>query len=229
MDNTFGELVHTKRNIVGYSMRELARKSNVDVAYISKIEKGQALNPNFSVVMRISKELGIDLETLQRVFELDEDMSSVISGSIRNSVSGVEKEAVQGIVGEILQITDSKEFDIERMGALLQKVFELHKQKNRELYYYVSLESNKWMNVLEVNTDDRQLLGLYCSALEINESDVFVMKGEIVQYPEYFNESSVLTIEELYQRCETILPNDDLFEEYQELKDYLMTHPTFFR
>jgi transcriptional regulator with XRE-family HTH domain len=229
MDNTFGELVHTKRNLFGYSMRELARKSNVDVAYISKIEKGQALNPNFSVVMRISKELGIDLEALQRVFELDEDLSSVISGSIRNSISGVEKEAVQGIVGEVVQITNSQEFDIERMGALLQKVYNLHQQKNKDLYYYVSVENNKWMNVLETNTDDRKLLGLYCSALEIDESDVIVMKGEIVQYPEYFNESSVLTIEKLFQQCESILSNDDLFEEYQELKDYLITHQTFFR
>ncbi|MFC7370762.1 helix-turn-helix domain-containing protein [Fictibacillus iocasae] len=223
MNNTFGDLVHTKRNQLGYSMRELARRTNVDVAYISKIEKGQALNPNFSVVMRISKELSINIETLQRVFELNEDITTVINGAIQKRVPEEEKETVQGIVGELVQITDNQEFDIKRLGEVLQKIYSLHKMKNtaKEMFYVITVEDKEWIHVLETPVVDSQLIDLYYQAFELSESHSMIVKGEIVTFPDYFNESQLRTIQSLKDMCTGIKEEDERYLTFIELKEYL--------
>lgn len=223
MGITFGELVHTKRELVGISMRELARRTSVDVAYISKIEKGQTLNPNFSVVMRIAKELSINIKTLQEVFQLDLDMGEVIEGEIHKSVSGAEKEAIQVIVEGIVKVTDNPELDIEGIGALLQKVYSLHQQKhnNNTGYYVISVEDKKWINVLETPVVDNQLLSLYHQVMETSEENSFIIKGEIIYYPEYFNENQILTLQGLLEKCSSVSEDDEVYISSSELKEYL--------
>ncbi|RYI28279.1 XRE family transcriptional regulator [Bacillus infantis] len=223
MDITFGELVHTKRELVGLSMRELARRTSVDVAYISKIEKGQASNPNFSVVMRIAKELGINMETLQEVFQLKVDIGEVIKGEIHKSVSGADKEAIQGIVEGIVGVTDASEFDIEGIGTLLQKVYTLHqnKHKQQETYYVITVEEKEWVHVLQTPVVDSQLLTLYHQAMETNENNAFIIKGEIIAFPDYFSEHQVITLKDLLNKCDAISDNDDLYIPYSELKEYI--------
>ncbi|WP_027415044.1 helix-turn-helix domain-containing protein [Aneurinibacillus terranovensis] len=222
MEETFAQLVQTKRNLLGMSMRELARRTSVDVAYISKIEKGQALNPNFSVVIRIAKELGINMDTLQKVFQLDEDINSIIHTSIQKSVPEVEKEAIQGIVEGLVQVTDNPKFDIEGVGALLQKVYSLHQQKYKidDTYYVITLEDKDWVHVLETPVVDSQLLSLYHQAMETSEENSFVIKGEILQYPDYFNESRVITLHGLLDKCNSIEEDDDMYIYFSNLKDY---------
>ena len=223
MDITFGELVHTKRELLGLSMRELARRTSVDVAYISKIEKGQALNPNFSVVMRIAKALSINMETLQRVFQLDVDMENVIKGEIHKNVSGAEIEAIQGIVEGIVKLTDEPKFDIEGIGALLQKIYSLHQQKHKQedMYYVISIEDKKWLYVLETPVVDSQLLSLYHRAMETSEENSFIIKGEILTYPDYFNENQIVTLQGLLDKCNSEDEDDERYIYFSELKEHL--------
>ncbi|MGK4042950.1 helix-turn-helix transcriptional regulator [Heyndrickxia oleronia] len=219
MDITFGELVHTKRELMGLSMRELARRTSVDVAYISKIEKGQALNPNFSLVMRIAKELSINMEMLQKVFQLDVDMEDII----HKSVQGEEIKAIQGIVEGIVKLTDQPKFDIEGIGALLQKVYSLHQQKHKQedMYYVISIEDKKWLYVLETPVVDRKLLSLYYQAMETSEENSFIIKGEILIYPDYFNENQIITLQGLLDKCNSVGEDDEWFIYFSELKEHL--------
>lgn len=219
MDITFGELVHTKRELMGLSMRELARRTSVDVAYISKIEKGQALNPNFSLVMRIAKELSINMEMLQKVFQLDVDMEDII----HKSVQGEEIKAIQGIVEGIVKLTDQPKFDIEGIGALLQKVYSLHQQKHmqEDMYYVISIEDKKWLYVLETPIVDRKLLSLYYQAMETSEENSFIIKGEILIYPDYFNENQIITLQGLLDKCNSVGEDDEWFIYFSELKEHL--------
>lgn len=223
MDITFGELVRTKRELLGLSMRELARRTSVDVAYVSKIEKGQALNPNFSVVMRIARELSINIDMLQKLFDLNEDMDMVISGQIHKSVPEEEKEVVQGIVEGIVKITDNPDFDIEGIGALLQKAYNLHQQKQKvdNMYYIINIVEKEWLYVLETPVVDSQLLSLYCQAYELNEENSFIVQGEILHYPDYFNENQILTLQELLDKCNSVHEDDEMYIPFVELKEYL--------
>jgi transcriptional regulator with XRE-family HTH domain len=204
---------------MGLSMRELARRTSVDVAYISKIEKGQALNPNFSLVMRIAKELSINMEMLQKVFQLDVDMEDII----HKSVQGEEIKAIQGIVEGIVKLTDQPKFDIEGIGALLQKVYSLHQQKHmqEDMYYVISIEDKKWLYVLETPIVDRKLLSLYYQAMETSEENSFIIKGEILIYPDYFNENQIITLQGLLDKCNSVGEDDEWFIYFSELKEHL--------
>lgn len=204
-------------------MRELARRTSVDVAYVSKIEKGQALNPNFSVVMRIARELSINIDMLQKLFDLNEDMDMVISGQIHKSVPEEEKEVVQGIVEGIVKITDNPDFDIEGIGALLQKAYNLHQQKQKvdNMYYIINIVEKEWLYVLETPVVDSQLLSLYCQAYELNEENSFIVQGEILHYPDYFNENQILTLQELLDKCNSVHEDDEMYIPFVELKEYL--------
>jgi transcriptional regulator with XRE-family HTH domain len=204
---------------MGLSMRELARRTSVDVAYISKIEKGQALNPNFSLVMRIAKELSINMEMLQKVFQLDVDMEDII----HKSVQGEEIKAIQGIVEGIVKLTDQPKFDIEGIGALLQKVYSLHQQKHKQedMYYVISIEDKKWLYVLETPVVDRKLLSLYYQAMETSEENSFIIKGEILIYPDYFNENQIITLQGLLDKCNSVGEDDEWFIYFSELKEHL--------
>lgn len=223
MSTAFGELVQTKRNLMGLSMRELAKRTLVDVSYISKLESGKLLMPSFSTTMRISKELGINMETLQSVFELNEDVGGIIQGEVQNSVTGAEKEAVQGIVEGIVQLTDSPDFDIDGMGALLQKVYTLHQQKHKrtDMFSIITIEDKRWVRVLETPVVDNQLITLYHQAMEVSEEDSFIIKGEIISYPDYFSESQVLTLEGLLDKCSSVNEEDDTYIYFSDLKEHL--------
>ena len=84
--NSFGWLVHTKRNLMQMSVRELAKRVGVDAGYVSKIEKGQTTNPSFPVVMKFAKELHLEMQSVIEVFNLDESMEEIIEDSFDKSV-----------------------------------------------------------------------------------------------------------------------------------------------
>ena len=223
MERSFGELVRSKRELLGLSMRELARRTSVDVAYISKVEKGQATMPSFSVVMRLAKELNFNMQTLQRIFNLDEDIESVIASSVKNQVQQTEREAIQGILEDIVGITNNPDFDIVGAGELLQKVYAFQQQKHnrKDVYYLITIEEKEWIHVLQTPVVDSQLLTLYHQAMELKEDSTFIIKGTILSFPDYFNESQVIDLQGLLDKCNKIVEEDDMYIEFTELRKYL--------
>lgn len=55
------------------SQRELARRTNIDNAEISRIEKGTRIQPNFFALRNLSKELNIDFADLMRASKYEEE------------------------------------------------------------------------------------------------------------------------------------------------------------
>lgn len=223
MNITFGELVQAKRNQMGLSMRELAKRTLVDVSYISKLESGKLLMPSFVTTLRLAKELSINIQTLHSVFELDEDMEDIIQGEVQRSVSGAEKEAVQGIIEGIVQLIDNPTFNVDGMGALLQKAYTLHQQKHMQddRFYIISIEDKRWVKVLETPVVNNQLITLYHQAMGTSEDKTVIVKGEIVDYPSYFSESQVLTLQGLLNECNLVDEDDDMYLPFSELKEHL--------
>lgn len=76
MIKTFGDLVRCKRKEKEMSLNAVAREAQLDVAYISKIEKNVTKQPSYLSVSKISSVLNIKTEELSQVFGVDEIKSS---------------------------------------------------------------------------------------------------------------------------------------------------------
>lgn len=57
------ESLRQLRSDYGLSFHQLSERSHVDVAYLHRIETGQAVRPSRDVVIRIAIGLGLDIET----------------------------------------------------------------------------------------------------------------------------------------------------------------------
>jgi transcriptional regulator with XRE-family HTH domain len=61
---TLGERIANRRQALGLSQNELARRAGVNHPTLFKIEGGQRLDPSISIVVRIARALGTSAEAL---------------------------------------------------------------------------------------------------------------------------------------------------------------------
>ena len=66
-----GKTISEAREKLGISQRELARKSNMDCAEVSRIEAGKRLKPNILYLKGISETLGLSLVKLMKLAGYD--------------------------------------------------------------------------------------------------------------------------------------------------------------
>lgn len=67
------KMIKTARELKGISQRELARRTDIDNAEISRIEKGKRLQPNFFALRSLSKELNLDFKDLMEAAKYDKE------------------------------------------------------------------------------------------------------------------------------------------------------------
>lgn len=221
-DFGFGWIVNMRRQMLGLSARELAKRIGVDPAYIWKIEKGQTTSPSFQVVMRLSKELAISMESLVKAFEL-EDWAGFVDVSINRKLHGEDRTAVLDITDDVIEIISKPQFDLEKFTGIIQKVYTLHETKNRksELYCVITIEKKDWIRVLETPVLTEELLDHYHSAFGTTNDNSFVLQGEIVLTPDKQDTTiERYTLDDLMDLCNS--PQDDDFIQHSDgLKKYL--------
>lgn len=61
------QLLAQKRQESGLSFQNLSLRSHVDVAYLCRLEKGQASNPGRNVVLRIGIGMGLGVEEIDEL------------------------------------------------------------------------------------------------------------------------------------------------------------------
>ena len=61
---TLHQLLAQRRQESGLSFQNLSFRSHVDVAYLCRLEKGQASNPGRNVVLRIGIGMGLGVEEI---------------------------------------------------------------------------------------------------------------------------------------------------------------------
>lgn len=61
-----GELIGLSRELKGWTLRELEKRSGVSNALISQIESGHVRQPGFQTVAKIAKALGLSLNRLAK-------------------------------------------------------------------------------------------------------------------------------------------------------------------
>lgn len=67
-----GKIISEARKKLGISQRELARKSNMDCAEVSRIEAGKRLKPNILYLKGIAETLGLSLVKLMKLAGYDD-------------------------------------------------------------------------------------------------------------------------------------------------------------
>lgn len=71
-NKSLGEIIKEKREAVGLSQRQVARKLKIDNSGLAKIERGDRKKPSILILKKLSMMLGIDLAFLMKKAGYDE-------------------------------------------------------------------------------------------------------------------------------------------------------------
>ncbi len=89
----FGKLVSEAREKLGISQRELARRSNMDCAEVSRIEAGKRLKPNILYLKGIAETLNLSMVDLMKLAGYDDiDINWGKELSIKRSTADYQKQ-----------------------------------------------------------------------------------------------------------------------------------------
>lgn len=89
----FGKLVSEAREKLGISQRELARRSNMDCAEVSRIETGKRLKPNILYLKGIAETLNLSMVDLMKLAGYDDiDINWGKELSIKRSTDDYQKQ-----------------------------------------------------------------------------------------------------------------------------------------
>lgn len=89
----FGKLVSEAREKLGISQRELARRSNMDCAEVSRIETGKRLKPNILYLKGIAETLNLSMVDLMKLAGYDDiDINWCKELSIKRSTADYQKQ-----------------------------------------------------------------------------------------------------------------------------------------
>ncbi len=225
-ETNFGELVNFRRNIMGMSMRELARRTGVDVSYISKLEKSKDMSPSFTNVIRISQELNIDINNVLKVFDFDNNAESIVDKNlIEKNITPKEGTILNNAITDILKIVDGNEVNMEDLVTLLNRVSELKKIRQEErdkTYYIIPFSENCEKKILKTETLDDQLIHLFLSAIGCSKDKSVIVMGHVIQEPEAYE---IVSIEDIISWFEDVDEDENPYFDFIDYaKDKLGFH-----
>lgn len=84
-----GELVSLARELKGWSLRELEKRSGVSNALLSQIETGKIKDPGFTTVVSICDALGVSID---RAAQYHRDRLNVLRDSKARAAAGAIRE-----------------------------------------------------------------------------------------------------------------------------------------
>lgn len=61
---TLGDRLRRRRKEYGWTQRELARRAGVNVSMVNRLERHDAVNPNFETILKLAKALGCTTDYL---------------------------------------------------------------------------------------------------------------------------------------------------------------------
>ena len=149
-----GELIKTKREQLGISQRELARKSNMDCAEVSRIEAGKRLKPNVLYLKGIAETLNLSMVDLMKLAGYNDiDINWGQDFTNRRSTADYQKqiksyEQFYFDVLEEIEIRRRTDFACKGVIANLIDKIELAKIKNKEISNDKILEELKELLIM---------------------------------------------------------------------------------
>jgi transcriptional regulator with XRE-family HTH domain len=151
-DIKFGSRLRELRKKAGLTLRELARKINVDFTYISKLENGQLPPPSEQVISRLAEALGADREGLIQ-----------ISGRVPADIAGILKNQARQAFGLKLK-------ELRKKAGLTQQ--EVAERTGIDATYLSKIENG----VMPPPT--RGIVVLLAEVFRINKNELISLAGK---------------------------------------------------
>lgn len=113
MEIKFGEIIKSKREEKGYSLMDFAKVVGISAGYLSQLENGRKDNPKLEIVLKIIKELEIDIDMLLGLDGSNESISmppllKLIVAKDRNYKVLEDKEVLKKLCNIIDKSIDCK-------------------------------------------------------------------------------------------------------------------------
>ena len=151
MKKTLAEIIIENREKNKMSQRELARKINLNNAYLSRIENGEIKQPSVNIIMKISNELKLDtLELLFMTYSKEEiEIMGVLGNNINDVYHFVSEEELKNISitdkNENIRISIIKMLDQYKKGNIDERIVLgiLSTITNKNFYNYLTEEELK--------------------------------------------------------------------------------------
>ena len=207
-------------------MRDLAQKADVDVAYLSRLEKNSRnINPGFAVVIRIAKVLDISMQSILETFNFDPceievaDDSNVISNRLvdksKNSsyfseISVTENELLSNILVDLLKLRNKSKTDFAGLIKLINDIHQLFNQKENDYFYIIAKTDENYYEVLRTSVYSEELKHFYLEALNAEEDESYAVEAnDVIAFPPHY---IVRNVDELFDYWNS-LKSEDFYED----------------
>lgn len=146
-DNKLGFIINNARSKLGISQRELARRSGVDIAEISRIESGARKKPNVLSLSKIAHVLNVsNNELMKSCGYSDEEISIYNNRKYSNFFIGDKNKYIKSMEEIILN---------QRYEAIIKKyvleLFDKYDFKNSSIYKNLNSEEQEEINKIYDN------------------------------------------------------------------------------
>ncbi len=146
MEIRVGEIIKAKREEKKYSLIEFARMAGISPGYLSQLENGHKSNPKLEIVLRIIRELEIDIDMLLGLESPGENMNTRIPSLLklilakdRNFKVLEDKEVLKKVCDIIDRALDSK-YLIENKELYELFLEDIYIQMETTLKRYMALQ-----------------------------------------------------------------------------------------
>ncbi len=103
-----GEIIKAKREELGISLVDFARRTGISPGYLSQLENGKKTNPNLELMVAIARELDIEIDSLLGLEQETELPALRIPSLLRlviakdRNMKALEDKEIQKKIGNIL-------------------------------------------------------------------------------------------------------------------------------
>lgn len=131
MNNKLSNIIIDKREKMKLSRRELARRIDVDQAYLARIEKGEVEKPSIKILLNLCEELNINfIKLLFKTYNHTEIETLGIFNNINEVFNFVDDSTIEKVI-----IKDKN--DNERIS--LKKILDLFKEDRLDMKNTIGL------------------------------------------------------------------------------------------
>ena len=132
MEIKVGEVIKAKREEKNISLVDFAKVAGISPGYLSQLENGRKTNPKLEIILRIIKELDLNVDMLLGLDEKPETAGLKVPSLIRlviakdRNLKVLEDREVQKKIGNIMEKALESKYLIENndlYGIFLEDVF----------------------------------------------------------------------------------------------------------
>ena len=151
-NKTLASVISSAREKIGISQREFSRRTGIDNNTVAKIEKGERKKPNTLSLIKLSKELDIDLKLLLELSGYTKEDAIMFENLIKDNPNN------------IISINKTTEKEVEELNEQIKKVEDNIKSIKYSMKHHTD-PAFKNMSKENIKFFDKQ----YKELLEMNE------------------------------------------------------------